>query len=416
MTELETAGKARILAALAGDQTDTVPVAIDYLRLYLAERTEHAYVAAYRERLQREGRVHLDPDEDVSIRASAILSAYDCFEEQQDWLQVFAGPSQEALNSRELVLDKGRVFELDHGAGARHQLLIGGEEAKTEEMRARFEEMDRRFQMLQSAGADSELARDILADYQRQRNRESGDFALVETLVRERGGEQFLYMGVPAPFCSLYGLVGFDGMMTALVEMPDLVVSMMDELLDGVLERAQAFKDSGGHGIRVEEYFASADIISPRMYERFALPYEERLLSGLRQMGLKSVLYFCGDVVPRLPALRQLPMDALMVEESKKDFHVDIGAVRARVGPELCLFGNVDSYGVVQTGTEAELEAEIARQIRVAGAAGAFIVGLGIPLPLDTPPARVDCLVRFARARRAADGSSPGSGGGPACV
>lgn len=80
-----------------------------------------------------------------------------------------------------------------------------------------------------------------------------------------------------------------------------------------------------------------------------------------------------------------------------KYFQIDIAAVRAAVGPELCLLGNIDSYAVVQKGTEAELAAEVARQIRVAGASGGFIVGVGSPLPLDTPPERVDLLVRCAR-------------------
>ena len=84
-------------------------------------------------------------------------------------------------------------------------------------------------------------------------------------------------------------------------------------------------------------------------------------------------------------------------EESKKDFIIDIGEVRKGVGPDMCLLGNIDAYEVVEKATEAELEAEIARQVRVAGAEGGFIVGVGSPLTLVTPPERADLLVRCAR-------------------
>jgi hypothetical protein len=60
--------------------------------------------------------------------------------------------------------------------------------------------------------------------------------------------------------------------------------------------------------------------------------------------------------------------------------------------------GNIDSYSVVHRGTEAELAAEVDRQIRSAGSEGGFIVGVGSPLPLDTPCSRVDTLIRLARA------------------
>jgi uroporphyrinogen-III decarboxylase len=272
-------------------------------------------------------------------------------------------------------------------------MLLGGQEAKTEEMRQRF-------QRTPALGQEREGLDRVLAEHKARVRAARGDLRLVEALVREHGEDYFVYTGASAPFWLLYDLLGFEGMMMALHDAPKVVFAIMDESLEATLAYAQGFKDAGGHGVRVEECLASADMISPDMYERFVLPYEERLFSQLCRMGLKTILYFCGDVMPRLPALCQLPIDALMVEESKKNFTIDIGQVRAAVGPDLCLLGNVDSYAVVQRGKAAELAAEVGRQVRVAGADGAFILGLGSPLPLDTPPERVDILIRCTRGYR----------------
>jgi uroporphyrinogen-III decarboxylase len=73
------------------------------------------------------------------------------------------------------------------------------------------------------------------------------------------------------------------------------------------------------------------------------------------------------------------------VEESKKGFEVEIGAVRAELGPDICMLGNVDSYGVVELGDVEIWEAEIERQIRAAGPEK-FIVSCGSPTTFDTPP------------------------------
>jgi uroporphyrinogen-III decarboxylase len=318
------------------------------------------------------------------------LAAHGCFQEQDDWFQVSGVPTPELLGQRELVLDSSRVFEVDHAQGTRRELLLDGQVAKTEEMRQRFE------QAHQSSLDRAELAR-RLARFPERARQARGNLRPVEILAAEKGNESFLYTGGSAPFWALYDLLGFEGMMTALHDAPKLVFEIMEVSLEATLEYAQAFKDAGGHGIRVEECLVSADMISPRMYERFVLPYEQRLFEQLRVMGLKSILYFCGDVIPRLPALVQLPIDALMVEESKKNFVIDIGQVRAAVGPGLCLLGNIDAYGMVEKATEAELAAEVARQIRVAGGDGAFIVGLGSPLTLTTPPERVDLLIDCVR-------------------
>jgi len=185
--------------------------------------------------------------------------------------------------------------------------------------------------------------------------------------------------------------------MTAMYDAPDLLTDAMESLLNFKLGLLEHFRNAGGNGVRIEECLASADIISPEMYERFARPYEERLVEGIRSLGLKAILYFCGDVMPRLPALKEMPLDALMVEESKKGFEIDIGQVREAVGPELCLLGNIDVYEVLEKGSEEELEAEVARQVRSAGAQGRFIVGVGSPVTLVTPSERVDLLIRIAR-------------------
>jgi len=259
-------GKERFLSALAGRQPDQTPVGIDYLMLYLAERIERAYVEAYRPRLERCGRVRLDPDEDVGIRSAATLNGYGCLEEAQDWMGVFGGPSRQALSQRELMLEGDKVFEVDLAVGTRRQMLLTGEKTKTEEYRERFERMRRAHAVEGEVGA-------LLAENRALALAGRGDWSLVQNIVRERGEEQFIYTGLGAPFWSLYGQIGFEGMMTALYDVPDLVFEMMEALLGFALEDAQAFRAAGGDGVRIEECLASADVISPRLYEQFALPY-----------------------------------------------------------------------------------------------------------------------------------------------
>lgn len=122
-------GRERILAAMEGRPTDVTPVGIDYMRLYLAERAERAYVEAYRPRLERQGRVSLDPDEDVYIRAQAYLQAYECFQERHDWLQVAGAPATEVIRGRELALQDGKVLEIDT-TGECRQMLRRGQDSK----------------------------------------------------------------------------------------------------------------------------------------------------------------------------------------------------------------------------------------------------------------------------------------------
>lgn len=383
-------GRERILQALAGGRPEPIPVALDYLFLYLAERIEHEYVSAYRERLLRHQQVRLDPDEDAWVRAQAILRAYDYFSERDDWLYAPAYPAPEIIHERALTLEGNRVYLVDLRDGSWQELLLPAQQSKSEYYRDYYARQHERARRRADIKA---LLDEYTAEYRSQRM----NTAVARHLIASQGEQYFIYTGLSGPFWALFELFGFEGMMTACYDFPAEARAIMDTALELALERAGRFRDAGGHGIRIEECLVSADLISPQLYEEFVWPYEEKLCAGLRRMGLKVLLYFCGDVMPRLPALTQLPIDALMVEESKKGFRIDIGEVRAAVGGRLCLFGNVDTYEIMRMGTPEQIRQEVERQLRAGGARGAFIMGIGSPLPLDTPVEHVDILITHTR-------------------
>ncbi len=274
--------------------------------------------------------------------------------------------------------------------GGRQELLLPAQQSKSDYYREYFARQHDRARRR----ADW---RTLLAEYASDVRAERMNMAVARHLIASQGQEYFVYTGLSGPFWALFELFGFEGMMTACYDCPAEARAIMDTALELALERAGRFRDAGGHGVRIEECLASADLISPAVYEHFVLPYEEKLCAGLRGMGLKVLLYFCGDVMPRLPYLVGLPIDALMVEESRKDFRIEIGEVRAAVGEQLCLFGNIDTYEVLRMGVPETIRCEVERQLRAAGSCGAFIMGIGSPLPLDTPVEHVRELIQHTR-------------------
>ena len=85
-----------------------------------------------------------------------------------------------------------------------------------------------------------------------------------------------------------------------------------------------------------------------------------------------------------------LGADALSLEESKKNFAIDIEDVVERVQGRCTVLGNLDAVDVLQNGSEEELQAEIARQIAAGRRNGSrFIMSLGSPVTPGTPVERV---------------------------
>ena len=57
----------------------------------------------------------------------------------------------------------------------------------------------------------------------------------------------------------------------------------------------RALAKAGAHLTSMGDSFAGPDVTSPRMFDRFARPYEERLVKDLAADGIFVVIHICGD-------------------------------------------------------------------------------------------------------------------------
>jgi uroporphyrinogen-III decarboxylase len=236
-----------------------------------------------------------------------------------------------------------------------------------------------------------------------------GSWDLPAQVVADYGKEYFLGAIVDTPFFEAYNHLGFEGLMISQREQPDLLSYLLRRKLAQGQSAAGAWAQVGIHGLFAEETFTGADTISPRSYDRFVFALNAPFFSHIRQAGLLSIHYVCGDVRPRLPRLVELEIDAVAVEESKKGFQLEIDDIVDRVGGRCAVLGNIDAvrYGL-NTPLDA-MAAETRRQAQVGARAKGFIASTGSPFPLDTNPRLLDTLVATAHALPV---RQPGGAGG----
>jgi len=226
------------------------------------------------------------------------------------------------------------------------------------------------------------------------------DPALPERIVREGrdalarrcredfGSELFPIAHVDSPLWTCYDRWGFEGMMMLLIDSPEVALKACERNLEHQLVGVQVARALGAQGIWIEE--CMLDMISPDDYRTFNLPFLRRLTESIRESGMFSIHYFCGNPARHWDCLLDSGADALALEEGKKGFEIPIEQVVERVGGRLCVLGNLDSIGVLQDGTDEDLEREIRRQLAAGRAnGGRFVMSLGSPVTPGTPVQRV---------------------------
>lgn len=218
-------------------------------------------------------------------------------------------------------------------------------------------------------------------------------------LIREVGDRALvLPHHSPAYICACYAF-GFERAMECMLTEPDLFRYVCNRYAAGDRLRMREWKAAGAEAIFIADAWASCDIVSPAMIERFALPYQRSVTEAAHAAGLQIVLWNEGDILPILPLEAAIPVDGFAFEQPRKGVPLSVEAARATFGPKRCIFGNLDSEALLARNDAVEIERAVAAQIAASGPEAPFIVSTGSPLPSSTPPEAVDAMIAAARGR-----------------
>ncbi len=395
MTQDALVPKRRMFDALHGVQDNGFAAAPAYLSLFLADFERSYYIEQYRRRLKGISRHPIDHQEDTLFRAQAVYQAYGIFKVKPDWIEVHQGASRAWAERTAIVRQDGILCYEDLGSGQRvpmHQVPIPRGDAGLTIANASLTDLWDTSDQIQDKDQVDALLPILSADALLAR----GDFDLPRRTVSDYGDEYFISTILDTPFSDAYDLLGFQGLMLIQHDRPALFHYLLQRKLAQAQEVMGAWAASGIHGVYVEEVFTGADLISPRSYDEYVFTYNQPYFRHMRSLGLLPIHYVCGDVIPRLDRILELDIAAVAVEESKKNFRIEIEDVVKRVDGRVAVFGNIDA---VRFGLQApldEMAAEARRQARIGRSARGFVVSTGSPFPLDTNPRLIDTLVATA--------------------
>jgi len=373
-------GREKICAALSPEGTPEIPVVICYHGIFLRDHwdqvTDQPWWALSSS----------DPERHLAVYRSMISKL------GEDWFRLPTGPTHGARD-RIVIEPRGDgVYSVNRETGAAYRLQqprVGGwsEEPRMMSVHPEHSPMSRE-------EIDERLPLGPEPDYHAPFRDGRADVS--EQLLGEFGSEKYPIQSVGSPLWRCYALWGFEGMMTALVDMPDLVEYVCQRETEIACRSVRASAALGAAGIWFEE--CMTDMISPDAFRRFNLPYLRQIMDTIREIGMHSVYYYCGDPTGKLDLLLDSGADALGLEESKKGFDIDIAEVAEYVDGRMPLLGNLDAIYLLEAGTEDEIRAEIARQIAAGRRNGSrFIMSIGSPVTPGTPTTRVRQYCEWTR-------------------
>ncbi len=167
----------------------------------------------------------------------------------------------------------------------------------------------------------------------------------------------------------------------------------LDVVAETLIRFGKACWDAGADIIHCGDSLASCDMISPRTYQRFAFPYEQRVFQAWKAHGITgSVLHICGNSTKVLEQYADTGADVVEIDNM-----VDLSVAREKIGARVALMGNVHTVNDLLSGTPETVRAAAQRCIEQAGGGRRFILGSGCIVPRHAPLDNLRAMVRVAR-------------------
>ncbi len=113
---------------------------------------------------------------------------------------------------------------------------------------------------------------------------------------------------------------------------------VMDYVTGFLTEYARLLVDNGATAISVGDPTATGEILGPRMFEEYAVPYLNKLIDGIHAMNAAVIVHICGNMNTVKHLLPQIKSDAIST-----DALVNLRLLKEEF-PSLTTMGNLSTY------------------------------------------------------------------------
>jgi len=215
--------------------------------------------------------------------------------------------------------------------------------------------------------------------------------------IRELAGDRYFLMCHGDSTMSIPDGESMAALSYRLADEPGAVKQEQEVALGRSLAFAEGHAGRGlldGFALCADYCLNTNPFLSPAQFSEFVTPYLSRLVAGYRSLGYYVIKHTDGNIMPILDQLVQARPHALHSIDPQAG--VDIAEVKRLYGREVCLIGNVNC-GLLQTGTEREVEESVLYALRSGMPGGGYVFSTSNCVYTGMALERYDTMMRLWR-------------------
>lgn len=196
-------------------------------------------------------------------------------------------------------------------------------------------------------------------------------------LMKQKACGEVPVMGwIEGAFAESCDLMRMEDLFVSLLDDPEPIVELLEKCTEEEILFAKAQIDAGADIIGLGD--AATSLIGPSLYERFALPYQQRIIDAIHEKGAKVKLHICGNISSVTDLAYRSGADMIDL-----DYMVDMEKAAEIIPRNICICGNFNPVSVVLNGTPEQVKEEV-RRCRRLSIVNNNCIAPGCEIPPDT--------------------------------
>ncbi len=184
-------------------------------------------------------------------------------------------------------------------------------------------------------------------------------------------------------------------MLDLIMGEPEQITELLEYCTDITNQFIRLMAQTGCDMVSNGDSPAGPEMVSPEMYEKFALPYEKRVVDEAHKHNLPYTLHICGDTEVIIESMLKTGADAFELDyktDTQKSFDI--------LHDKICFIGNIDPSGVIAMGTPELVEQKTIELLDIFTKTNRFILNAGCAIPANTPEENLFKMINVAREYR----------------
>ena len=181
-------------------------------------------------------------------------------------------------------------------------------------------------------------------------------------------------------------------MLDLIMGEPELVEELLEYCTEISIQFIRLMAQTGCDMVSNGDSPAGPEMVSPEMYEMFALPFEKRLVDEAHKHKMPYTLHICGNTETILDLMLQTNADAFEL-----DYKTDVQKAFDVLHEKVCFIGNIDPSGVLAMGSPELVEKRTIELLKVFTKTNRFILNAGCAIPSNTTEENLQRMINTSR-------------------